>query len=344
MHIIELNQQEIHEINVVIDELAAKYSTVEDDNFLREAITYAQELPRRIRHEINQFRLLETGGGLCLLRGFPIDDKELGDTPSHWTNKPQSSPTIKQDIYFFLCSSLVADPVGWATQQEGYILHDILPVKGYEQEQLGAGSEVLLTWHTEDAFHPYRTDYLGLMCFRNPDYVATTFASIEQLQLDEKTKSKLFEENYVIYPDESHLEKNRGKLRDEVLVSDHVLQRSYEKINQMNSSPEKIAVLFGDPEDPYLRLDPYFMDDNIEDEEAKKAFDHIVKQIDENIEGYALQPGEILFLDNFKVVHGRSPFKARFDGTDRWLKRLNISKDIRKSRDSRMSPESRVIF
>jgi hypothetical protein len=24
-------------------------------------------------------------------------------------------------------------------------------------------------------------------------------------------------------------------------------------------------------------------------------------------------------------VHGRVPFKARFDGTDRWLKRINVA-------------------
>ncbi|MBN6889309.1 enduracididine beta-hydroxylase [Cytobacillus horneckiae] len=344
MHIIELEPTEVELIKAVVNSLAEKYSNVEDESFLIEATTYAQEFPRRLRDEINRFRLLETGNGLFLIKGFPREDLDIVETPSHWKDKPEKSKTIHQDIYFFLCSCLLADPVGWATQQEGYILHDILPVKGYEQEQLGAGSEVLLTWHTEDAFHPYRTDYLGLMCMRNPDNVETTYASIDDINIDRDLKEKLLENHYVIRPDESHLEKNRGKLRKEIAVSEDVIQRSYARINKMDKSPEKISVLFGDPEKPYLRLDPYFMDDNITDSKAKEAFDTIVREVDENIKGYALQPGEIIFLDNYKVVHGRNPFKARFDGTDRWLKRLNIARDIRKSRDSRIKPESRIIF
>jgi enduracididine beta-hydroxylase len=51
-----------------------------------------------------------------------------------------------------------------------------------------------------------------------------------------------------------------------------------------------------------------------------------------------------LFVDNFRAVHGRNPFKANFDGRDRWLKRLNIASDLRKSRDSRVSSYNRVIY
>ena len=55
-----------------------------------------------------------------------------------------------------------------------------------------------------------------------------------------------------------------------------------------------------------------------------------------------LESGDFCFLDNFRVVHGRKPFRARYDGTDRWLKCLNISCDLRKSRAARR-PGSRAI-
>jgi hypothetical protein len=38
----------------------------------------------------------------------------------------------------------------------------------------------------------------------------------------------------------------------------------------------------------------------------------------------ALRPGQLLLIDNDVAVHGRAPFTARYDGTDRWLKRVNI--------------------
>jgi alpha-ketoglutarate-dependent taurine dioxygenase len=56
-----------------------------------------------------------------------------------------------------------------------------------------------------------------------------------------------------------------------------------------------------------------------------------------------LQSGDFWFLDNFRVVHGRKPFKARHDGSDRWLKRVNVSCDQRKSRAARLPGPSRLI-
>ena len=35
-----------------------------------------------------------------------------------------------------------------------------------------------------------------------------------------------------------------------------------------------------------------------------------------------LRPGEMLVMLNFRCVHGRSPYKGSFDGTDRWLQRF----------------------
>jgi hypothetical protein len=81
-----------------------------------------------------------------------------------------------------------------------------------------------------------------------------------------------------------------------------------------------------------------------EAEEARLAMDYLIQAIDENLRGVALLPGECLFIDNYKAVHGRSSFKARFDGMDRWLKRVNIARDLRRSRGARRAPASRKIL
>lgn len=46
----------------------------------------------------------------------------------------------------------------------------------------------------------------------------------------------------------------------------------------------------------------------------------------------SLNPGEVLVVDNDLVVHGRVPFRARYDGTDRWLKRASVRVPGRRSR------------
>jgi L-asparagine oxygenase len=51
----------------------------------------------------------------------------------------------------------------------------------------------------------------------------------------------------------------------------------------------------------------------------------------------------MLALDNFKAVHGRPAFSARHDGRDRWLKRANVTRDLRRSRSMRSGPAERLI-
>ena len=275
-----------------------------------------------------------------LISGYPVDDSLIGKTPDHWATKRYPTPAFREEVLLILFGSLLGYLFGWTTQQSGHIVHEVHPIKGHENEQLGTGSEELLTWHSEDAFHPYRGDFLGMICLRNIDKVSTMVASMDKLKLDERQIKTLFEPRYIIRPDESHLEKNR--LRD--LTAENGVDSSYQRINQMNNSPEKISVLFGHPDSPYWRLDPYFMDRLADDKEAQDALDALIEAVEANISDLILQPGDFCFLDNFKVVHGRRQFKARYDGTDRWLKRINITTDLRKSRGARSTDTSRLII
>lgn len=340
---VALTGDEVASIRSLLRELASRYQTPEDPQFLKEADVYAHELPRRVRAAFREFRLTEPKDALLTVSGYPVDQDKIGRTPRHWRDKDPSNDTLEEEMLLVLFASLLGDVIGWSTQQDGRIVHDIFPIQGHEHEQLGSGSEETLTWHTEDAFHPYRGDYLGLMCLRNPDGVPTTFASLERVRLTQEHARLLSEPHFTIRPDESHLAKNRGQKNGHSPEEETLLQRAYAKIDQMWESPEKIPVFSGGTESPYIRLDPYFMDPVRDSDEAQGALDELIRQVDEVIEDHALSPGDFIFVDNFKAVHGRKPFKARYDGMDRWLKRVNVTRDLRKSRDGRLSPDSRVI-
>jgi alpha-ketoglutarate-dependent taurine dioxygenase len=64
------------------------------------------------------------------------------------------------------------------------------------------------------------------------------------------------------------------------------------------------------------------------DAEAEAAIGALVTAIAERHTGAALEPGDLLVVDNSVAVHGRSPFRAHFDGTDRWLQRVFVVADL----------------
>ncbi|MCP2256428.1 arginine beta-hydroxylase, Fe(II)/alpha-ketoglutarate-dependent [Streptoalloteichus tenebrarius] len=339
---LDLREEDIRSIEKLVDELAGRYSSVEEPEFQREAGVYAQELPRALRRDLREFHLGEPTG-ILVVSGLPVDDDELGPTPAHWKTKPDASPSLRYDIAFYLVASLLGEPIAWATQQAGRVMHDIFPIKEHEHEQIGWGSDELLTWHTEDAFHPLRTDYLGLMCLRNPDDVETTAADIADVRIDDETRRILSEPRFRILPDNSHRPENQVGADAEDPLVEQLRRRSVERVERALAEPEPVQVLFGSPEDPYVRIDPYYME-GVQGPEEQRALETFCAAVDAAMGGVVLTPGDMLFIDNYRVVHGRKPFRARFDGTDRWLRRLNVARDLRKSRDSRLTAASRVIY
>ncbi|HWN42373.1 MAG TPA: guanitoxin biosynthesis L-enduracididine beta-hydroxylase GntD [Thermoanaerobaculia bacterium] len=338
LHRFVLDTAEVAAIKKLTAEIAAVFDSVEDPELLRQASVWAQELPRRLRAALVEFRLTEPDAAHIIISGFSVDEYKIGPTPEHW-NRPDEyrSPALEEEIFLVLASSLLGECIGWKTQQAGRIVHDVMPIKGMEQDQIGTGSEMTIWWHTEDAFHPMRGDYLGMLCLRNPDAVPTTFAALDQVKLSPQDRETLFEPHYTIKPDDSHRQENAAP------EDEDELQQVYRRIEQMKRQPDKISLLSGDPRSPYIRIDHYYMDPVQDNPRAQQALEALVKAVDEQIGDIVLHPGEICFIDNFKAVHGRRAFKARYDGNDRWMKRINITRDLRKSRAERSGATSRII-
>lgn len=343
MHRATLSLEEIRAIKALLAEAVSQYGAVEDARFLRDAAIIAHELPRRIRVFLNDFRQLEFAPGVCVISGFPIDDVAIGPTPEHWKTKGISDSTTEPEMLFALMGSLLGDLIGWATQQDGHLIHNVMPIKSEEQEQISTGSKQVIWWHNEDAFHPYRGDYVGLFCLRNPDNVPTTFTSMDQIHLGERHLSVLFEPRFAIRPDSSHLANNNSHHKEDGNNHDGLVRSAHDQMRQMVMNPPKMPILSGSPLAPYIRIDPYFMD-QIEDEEAQCALNSLIREVDASLSEIVLKPGDCLFLDNYRAVHGRKSFNARYDGSDRWLKRINITRDLRKSRASRVTCGSRIVF
>ncbi|PZT76127.1 MULTISPECIES: guanitoxin biosynthesis L-enduracididine beta-hydroxylase GntD [unclassified Streptomyces] len=300
----------------------------------------AHELPARVRATFGQFRLTGRPFGGFVISNLPIDEAEAGPTPLSYTDVPDSREAQRAAASLLLLGSLLGDPVSYLTQQRGRMVLDLFPIAGHENEQLGSSSTVNLEWHNEDAFHPLRADWIMLIGLRNHDKVPTTFAPVQEVELDDRTREVLFQERFVILPDESHTASfNAGTTGVE--EGDWVAE-AFRKIAEMNEEPRRTSVLSGNPDSPFICIDPAFMPRDL-DPEAAAALDAVVKGIDAKLRDVSLAPGEMLIVDNKRAVHGRRPFAARYDGTDRWLRRINVMADLRKAEGRRYSDHGRAL-
>jgi enduracididine beta-hydroxylase len=335
-----INADELPSIRQLLAAAAARYDSAEDPDLLQDSTLLAHELPRRLRAALNSFRLTEPDSALFIVSGYPVDEDKIGPTPEHW-HRPREgrSPALEEEIFFLLICSLLGECIGWQSQQGGRLIHDVMPIKGMEQEQIGTGSEQTIWWHTEDAFHPLHGDYVAMMCLRNPDRVPTTFASLERLALEREDWQTLFEPHFVIQPDNSHRPESDAR----PAAGGDGNGKVYDYVEQMRRQPEKIGVLSGDTRSPYIRIDPYFMAPIEDNPRARRALAALTAAIDARLGDVVLEPGDVCLIDNRKAVHGRRAFKARYDGRDRWFKRTNVTRDLRKSRAARAAATSRII-
>ncbi|MEZ4753318.1 MAG: guanitoxin biosynthesis L-enduracididine beta-hydroxylase GntD [Bdellovibrionota bacterium] len=317
-------------------ELVLKFKSAENFKFLVDAPLLARNLPLELAEIVHNFRS-EKIRSSAIIVNLPIFDLDLGQTPPTWQLAADIPHKEVQTLEFLLVllGTYLGTPFGFKTQQDGRIIHDILPMKKHEDEQLGCGSKDELVWHTEDAFHPYRGSYLALMCLKNPDYVPTTYCSINDISINDEIKSLLFEKEYFILPDNSHLPSNNS--------IEQVYSTNFNQIQQMTDHPELVSILSGSWKNPYMRIDPYFMPTKSLSEHHLDAFNQLVKAINSSLQDICLRCGDVLLIDNDRAVHGRRSFSATYNGSDRWLKRLNISANIRLSRALRSSSLSYVI-
>ncbi|MFC8448626.1 TauD/TfdA family dioxygenase [Kitasatospora sp. NPDC057223] len=270
---------------------------------------------RRLSRQLHDaLRPVDTADGLFVLRGLHVDDAELGPTPGHWSTVGQAGAVW--DVVLLLVSALMGTPIAWDGQQDGRFVHNIVPSPGHETVQTGASSSVLLTPHTEDAFHPGRAHLLLLCCMRNHDSIATTAASIRLAELSDDDIAELTRPVAPILPDDA-----------------------YEEAQRFGGGPAPVPTLFAGETGLTLRFDPAYTPLDEAQEPWRAAYGRLADELARVSVAVSLRPGDVLVVDNDLVVHGRVPFRARYDGTDRWLKRASVRVPGRRTRPAAEAAE-----
>ncbi|MFF2625066.1 TauD/TfdA family dioxygenase [Kitasatospora griseola] len=306
-----LDPTAVAELTSAAAELLALHGSATSPGLLADLPAKSAALGEPLRRRL---RPVDTADGLFVLRGLRIDDTDLGPTPGHWSKVGDAGALW--DVALLLVSALMGTPIAWEGQQDGRFVHNIVPSPGHESEQTGASSSVLLTPHTEDAFHPGRAHLLLLCCMRNHDAIATTAASVRLVELSDADVDRLKRPVAPILPDDA-----------------------YEQAQRFGGRPAPVPTLFEAPDGLTMRYDPAYTPQETADPAWRAAYGRLGDELARVSVAVSLEPGDVLVVDNDLVVHGRVPFRARYDGTDRWLKRASVRVEQRPTRPAAEADE-----
>jgi hypothetical protein len=272
---------------------------INSGDFLRAVAHAGRTLPAGVYDALVDFVDSAPPSGAMLIENMPLGD--LPPTPEDplLADKPDKV----SEFALLTVGRVLGRPVGYLPEHGGDVVQNISPTKRNADRQVSTSSKSMLEFHTEAAFHPHRPRYLLLLCLRGDPAAATTLCSIAAVlnTLSPRSRAVLFQPRFTTGIDESYAG-GRSEARS--------VQR---------------PVLYGDPESPKLWLDADLMTGT--DPVAQQALDELARLVREHATGVTLKAGDLLVVDNDIAVHGRTPFKPRFDGTDRWLQRTFVVAD-----------------
>jgi len=285
-------------------------------DFLDQLAEYAQHLPASLIEFLQGVRQDDRTVAAVIRGGWHPELDQLR-TPMDWRHGRETRAGNVQNFLLVLYGSLLGEVFSWHGQQEGSLVHDLVPTYADRNEQLGSGSQTALLWHTEDAFHPCRADFVLLYSVRAKKDAKSTLSWLHQGALDSETVATLMVDKYEFKPDTSY--------------SDHD-----------TFTNEPVALLYGSSAAPYLRADSVYYKPP-SGEREREALAKLYGALDAALIEIEIPSGDLLVLNNRRVVHGRTEFHANYDGNDRWVKRVNISDSLRRSRAYRCCAASRIV-
>lgn len=267
------------------------------DSVTRNGRVPVDSVPADLRAFLHNFSANPPHSGFALIRGIEID--ALPPTPQ--TRGELSPIGHNTSGNLLLAAEMLGSMTGYADEKDGALVHEVHPVRGEETRIENTGS-VNFGFHTENAHHPLRPDFLGLLCLRQDHerIGVTRVSSIRDAVTD------LSPQTIAVL---------RGARFRSLYPTSFTRGGSGER---PSSAPH--PVVFGEAPEYFMRFDldnTYALDD-----EGKTALEALNAALDRNRREVLLEPGDLVVINNHVAAHGRSGFTPRYDGHDRWLRRF----------------------
>lgn len=299
----------------LIDALAAGVDAcpiADPDSFIREidAVARSDAFPGRVRDALGALFARSGGGGgvgFLVIRvppqssfiGSAIDAAGIPETPS--TNAEHVGARTMLARIQAAINQAAGETVAYEAEGAAALFQDMVPCRAMATRQTSTGSGVELEIHTEQAFSDWRPDALSLACLRGNAEAETYVLDVETVlrNVTDAEAELMRERRWTVGVDESFLA--GGKVRAD--------RRGPVAVLSSSSSRGEESLVFD--QDLMRGVD----------DEAEALRLKIVEIYRAERRTHVLSPGEILVLDNRRVVHGRSRFRAAYDGRDRFIVR-----------------------
>ncbi|MBF9068082.1 TauD/TfdA family dioxygenase [Streptacidiphilus fuscans] len=267
------------------------------------------QLPTEQLQQILDFGRHSDTAGVGYVRNLPVDP-ELPPTPVDGGPSRLKKTFVSEGVLLGL-TGMLGEPVGFTTEKDGQLVHDVIPVSGGETTQTNMGSSTFLNFHNDivyDEIGRYdvsNPDFLVLHCVRadHDGIAATHYADARDIirAVDERTAEILRSPQFRLNAPGSYV---RNFAAGEDVLSDPVpLISGPEEFPEIASSANGVVPMTTS---------------------AQAALDRMREACREVAHEVFLRPGDALLINNRKGVHARSQFQARYDGQDRWLQRSYV--------------------
>jgi L-asparagine oxygenase len=269
------------------------------DEFVDLAHAVTPLLPADLRSRIIEYRRYAPDGDVVLLRGLLPSSVTLPATAKS-PSAPASGAAQGAALLLAGVMVMLGEPFNYSTLYGGRLVQNLVPVRSMEFTQTSQSSTGMLDWHCEDSFREDRCDYAGLICLRGDSSAASKYAQAKDIRLSPRLVATLRERRFQVRPDPAHVMPGAVSMR-------------------------RLAILSGPESAPEIAYDTHHLapiDDA--DTEAADALRELGACLDKVAISHVMEKGDLLIFDNRRVVHARTPFAARLDGTDRWLMRVMI--------------------
>lgn len=248
--------------------------------------------------------------GHLLVRGLQADDV----LPP--TGESDRKATRWSEFWLSVAALSLGQPVAYSAIKRGALFQDGFPRPAQRSNLAAGNARADLGLHTELLYHPVQPRWLLLFCLRGDrDGLASTgvasWARVDG-QLDDECRDALRRPDF--------------EMRSDL---------AFRRLGVPETLPRTMAVLHGDPADPFLRYDRDLVTGTTE--RSIEAFARAGDLLVTATRLHRLVPGDLLVIDNWRAAHSRTSFQPYFDGADRWLQRTYVADPATLTADERSS-------